>query len=367
MIIVDSHQDLAWNMHTFNRDYSQSVEYTRRMEMNTLIAKHNGDTLLGWQEFQQGQVAIIFATLFASPIRSQKGDWDIICYADADQARSLYRHQLDAYHRLAGDQNEKFRLVKTQSDLQEILSMWGFPELQPEQPIQPPVGLVILIEGAECIRDPIELEEWWNRGVRLIGPAWAGNIYCGGTKEPGPLTSEGYALLEVMSSLGFGLDLSHMDEISAIQALDFFDGQILATHGNVHALLKDSQINRHLTDRVIQGIIERDGVIGIIPLNDFLKTGWKKGDSREEVTLQIVVNHIDYVCQIAGDALHVGIGSDFDGGFGVQSTPIELDTIADLQKLVPLLSGRGFSDNDIFAIMGGNWITQLEKILPEII
>ncbi|MBN1148692.1 MAG: dipeptidase, partial [Anaerolineales bacterium] len=228
-----------------------------------------------------------------------------------------------------------------------------------------PVGLAILMEGAEAVRAVGELDEWWARGVRIIGPAWSGNRFCGGTREPGPLTPEGYALLEGMADLGFGLDLSHMDEKAALQALDIYPGTIMATHSNALALLSGSESNRHLSDRLIRGILERDGVIGVVPFNAFLKQGWRSGDPREQVTLERLMAQIDYICQMAGDARHAGIGSDFDGGFGLQSVPLGLDSIADLAKLAPLLAERGYSSEDSAAVLGGNWLARLQEILPE--
>jgi membrane dipeptidase len=225
--------------------------------------------------------------------------------------------------------------------------------------------LVMTIEGADCVRDIGELEEWWARGVRLIGPAWAGTRFAGGTREPGGLTKEGFALLEGMGVLGFCLDLSHMDEAAALQTLDVYTGQLIASHSNALRLLKGSDSNRHLTDRVIRGLVERDGVIGIVPFNGFLKAGWKRGDRRDELTLQHVAVQIDTICQIAGSANHVGIGSDFDGGFGWQSVPPGIDSIADLQKLVPLLEERGYAPSEIAAILSGNWLRKLRQFLPE--
>jgi membrane dipeptidase len=200
--------------------------------------------------------------------------------------------------------------------------------------------------------------------VRLIGLAWAGNRYCGGTGEPGPLTSEGYALLEAMADLGFGLDLSHMDGEAALQALDAYPGTILASHANAARLLKGVETNRHLPDEVIRGLIERDGVIGVVPYNRFLLPGWSHPDPRAAVSLQHVVAQIDTLCQMAGDARHVGLGTDFDGGFGLQSVPAELDTIADLHKLIPCLSEKGYAAADIAAIFGQNWIDRLQRVLP---
>jgi membrane dipeptidase len=225
------------------------------------------------------------------------------------------------------------------------------------------VGLVLLMEGAECLRAAPELEEWWEAGLRLVGPAWSGTRFCGGTKEPGALTAEGRELLEIMAGLGCTLDISHMDEAAALQALDVYPGLVIASHSNALALLRGVDSNRHLSDRVLHGLLERDGRVGVVAYNAFLKPNWKKGERRDGITLQRMVAHIDYICQMAGDARHVGIGSDFDGGFGLQSVPEDLNTIADLHKLAPLLAEKGYSQEDIAAILGGNWLDQLEKSL----
>ncbi|MEJ2707508.1 MAG: membrane dipeptidase [Anaerolineales bacterium] len=361
MILVDSHEDLAWNMATFGRNYLNSIEETRQRERNTIIPEVNGDTLLGWPEYQRGRVAIVFGTLFAAPMRTQEGDWDTQCYLESEQAFQLYSRQLDLYQRLVEDHADKFSLIQTRGDLQAVIEAWQQEQASEEGR---PVGIVVLMEGAEGVRAPSELEEWWQRGVRIIGPAWRGTRFCGGTREPGPLTKEGFALLEAMASLGFGLDISHMDEAAVLQALDSYPEQILASHANAKALLKGTESNRHLSDRVIQGLLEREAVIGVVPLNSFLKAGWLRGDPRQGIDLQDLVAHIDYICQMAGDARHVGLGSDFDGGFGLQSTPLGIDTIADLQKLVPLLAEKGYDEVDIAAVMGQNWIEMLRRILP---
>ncbi len=368
MLIVDAHQDLAWNILTLGRDYSFSAAQIRNLEAENPSPLQNSDTLLGWPDFQRGQIALIFASLFAAPERYCNGEWDTQCYTNADQANRIYHTQLDAYERLVDRHRDKFRIICRQNDLRDLLLDWkkDSPRKPDEvkEPITHRVGLVILMEGAEAIRDPGELEEWWERGVRFIGLAWSGNRFCGGTGEPGPLTTEGFALLERMAEIGLGLDISHMDEQAALQALDCYSGQIVATHGNALSLLKGSDSNRHLSDRLIKEILERDGVIGVVPFNTFLKPGWKYGDRREEVRIQLVIDQIDYICQMAGDALHVGIGSDFDGGFGVQSVPAEIDTIADLQNLAPLLTEKGYSTTEVSSILGENWITRLQHVLP---
>lgn len=362
MIIVDAHQDLAWNIATFGRDYSLSAMETRRKEKNGIAPENNGDTLIGYPELQQGNIAIVFSTLFAAPARRKLGNWDIQCYSDHHQAKQLYKHQLDIYKQLVEDHPQKFQLILSKFALSSLLADWNMSEIPNH-----PVGLVILMEGAEAINHPEELLEWRQAGVQMIGPAWAGTRFCGGTGEPGPLTKDGYALLESMAEFGFTLDISHMDEQATLQALDFYPGTIIATHANVKALLPETQSNRFLSDRVIKGVVERNGIIGITPFNSFLKDDWKKTDAKSDVSIDSVVNHIDYICQVAGKSNHVGIGSDFDGGFGVQSTPAEIDSVADLQKVIPLLKNIGYQEKDIKKIMGGNWVSYLENNLPEVV
>ncbi len=360
-LIIDSHCDLAWNMLNFGRDYMRSAAETREKEKGTLTPEKNGDSLIGWPDYQRGRVAIVFSTLFAAPIRSKDGDWDKLCYSSFDEAHRLYLDQLHVYHKLTDSKPEHFRLILNTKDLRGHIAEWW-----DESKTSRPVGLVPLMEGADGIRGEDELAEWHELGVRLIGLAWSGTRYAGGTKEPGPLTREGRRLLKAMADFNFILDLSHMDEQSALEALDLYDGPIVATHVNCLALLPNFPTNRHFSDRVLRGVIERGGVIGNVPLNSFLKSGWnrKNGSRREEVPLDALAAHMDHVCQLAGDSLHSGIGSDFDGGFGLQSVPPEIDTIADLQKLIPLLAARGYSESDATNILGLNWLNFLQKNLP---
>lgn len=361
-ILVDAHSDIAWNMIKYGRDYTRSAAESRRLEAGSAVVLENEDTMLGWPDFQRGQVALIFATLYATPVRWHKEGNDLLVYKTFDQAREQYRRQLSLYRQMADSMPDKFRLATSVSELNQILEHWS----QPDNGEGHPVGLVPLMEGAEAIRELSELEEWRELGLRIIGPAWVATRYSGGWREPGPLTDEGRKLLSAMADYNFILDLSHMDEKAALEALDLYRGPIISTHANCRALLPEDDSNRHLSDRVIEGLIERGGVAGIVPHNPYLKPGWKSGrDRREEVPLRVVAEHLDHICQIAGDSLHAGLGCDFDGSFGVQSVPPELDTIADLQKLSPLLAERGYSQTDIENILGGNWIACLKRELPQ--
>jgi membrane dipeptidase len=360
ILIADAHQDIAWNILTLGRDYTRTSAEIRALEEGTIAPTVNDDTLLGWDVYQQGNLALVFATLFAAPVRSKEGDWETLCYRNDEEAYRLYRQQADTYHRLVDKYPDKFTLIQTKEEMRSLVVKWE--KASNEDPA--PVGLVILIEGADCVRSPDDLAEWWALGARVIGLAWLKTRYSGGTGEPGPLTRAGYQLLDGMAEAGFSLDISHMDEKAVLQALDHFPGRIIASHANPQKLL-DSQNNRFLSDRVLQGLFERDGIVGIVPYNRFLKRDWAKGDPRERVSLEDVATHIDYVCQVAGDARHTGIGSDADGGFGLQSVPIEMDSVADLQKLIPILEKKGYTYEEIQAILGRNWIGFLDDTLPE--
>lgn len=380
--IIDAHQDLAYNALTFGRDYLRPAAETRRLEIGTETPRRNGQTLLGWPDFQRGQVALIFGTLFAAPRRYASGAWETQVYKDSSEAHLLLQNQLSYYRRLCDEHPDQFRLVKTRQDLQLLLAEWKktpafFPEYhvsnqqqrEEETPevknVTHPVGLVLLMEGLEGIRSVEQMEEWWQAGVRIAGPVWAGGRFCGGTLEGGGFTREGFALLEVLGDLGFALDISHMNEESTLQAIDRYQGPILATHANVRSLLRGVEGERQLTDQSIRRLIERDGVMGVIPFNKFLRPTWTPGDDPQSVTLHTLVAHIDHICQVAGDDLHAGLGTDFDGGFGWPSVPYPINTIADLQMLIPALQQVGYNADSIARIMGKNWQRHLERTLPD--
>lgn len=363
--MVDAHQDLAWNMLSFGRDYSRSAAETRRLEEGTLAVQFNGDTLLGWIDYQQAHLGVIFATLFAVPERLRTGAWETQCYTDISQANRLYRAQLDCYHHLADDHPDKFQLIQSKTDLNSVVQAWETSPTQGETHPGNAVGLVILMEGAEGVRAPAELEEWWDGGVRIIAPAWAGNRFCGGTHEPGGLTRAGHELLEQMADVGFSLDISHLDEAAALQALEIYSGRVIASHSNARALLKEDDTNRHLTDTMIRALIERESVIGVVPYNRFLNAAWKTGDRREVIPLSLLAAQIDYICQMAGDARHVGLGTDLDGGFGLQSVPAEINSLVDFHILGSLMMQKGYSEMDVSAIFSENWLKFLKATLPE--
>jgi membrane dipeptidase len=347
MLIVDAHEDIAWNALALGRDVRSSALETRRLEAETDVPRRNGLCMVGLPEWLAGGVAIVFGTLFAAP--AHRDSSDPLSYSNAEEAHALGQKQLDYYHRLA-DEEKQIRLVGDVPGLEAVLETW--------KDEMPQVGIVPLMEGADLIREPAEAEMWFERGVRLIGLSWrAGTRYAGGDANQGPLTDLGRELLAVMADLGIILDVSHLAEEAFFEAVGRFEGRIIASHANPRALVPG---NRHLSDEMIRRLVERDGVIGIVPCNFFLRPQ----DSSKEVTVVDVAAAIDHVCQVVGDAAHVGLGSDFDGGFGAENTPQEMDTVADLVRVGPALGEMGYDEDDIAAILSGNWLRLLRESLP---
>jgi membrane dipeptidase len=362
-LFIDSHQDLAFNMMIFKRDYRNSAWETRKTEAHTTIPAENGQALLGWPEYQQAQTAVVFGTLFILPAAQSKPHFIPAGYKTPAEAKVQYQTEVDLYHQLADENPEKFRVIHGREALTEVLNAWQASPA--EYPVQThPVGLVMLMEGAEGISEPKEMAYWWEQGVRLVGPVWNGGRFCGSGSQPGGFTAEGKELLEVMAELGMGLDLSHMGTEATLYALDHYEGPIVATHANAINLIPGFPTERHFTDETIQGLIQRDGVMGTMPVNMFLKADWKSGDDRTTVPLEKLISHIDYICQMAGNTRHAAIGTDFDGGFGFPDVPYEINTISDIQLVSTQLEQHGYQPADIDAIFYGNWVRMLERILP---
>ncbi|MBL8146667.1 MAG: membrane dipeptidase [Anaerolineae bacterium] len=355
-LIVDAHQDIAYNMLTLGRDYRRSVAETRALEGSA-----DGQLLatLSLPDALRGGVGLVFATIFTEPARKRMDPDSPLgpaTYRTPHEAYAAAIRQYDVYQRLFDEAPQMVR-VTTNAELDAVLATWadGAPVDGRKQ------GIVLLMENGDPILEPPQFEEWYARGVRLVGPAWAASRYCGGTGEPGGLTVLGYQLLEVMASFGAVLDLSHMAEEAYLQAVERYPGPMIASHSNSRQFRNS---DRHLTDTMIRLLAERDGVIGTVLFNAFLKDGYSKADRKETVPLETAINAIDYVCQLTGSARHAGIGSDFDGGFGSQHIPAGLDTVADLAKIADGLRARGYSDEDTQAVMGGNFLRILRQALP---
>jgi membrane dipeptidase len=360
VFIIDAHEDIAYNALDWGRDLRSSVYAIREREAQipgySDLDAAGGIAMLGLPEMRRGGIGIVFATLFAYPDSAAQKEVNARyrqtqTYTNADEAYRVAWQQLAYYKELA--QEPCVSLIRTQGNLSCVLEGCT-------QSDHKPFGFVLLMEGADPIRTPDELELWYQEGLRIIGLSWASSSrYAGGDGAPGPLTEVGPALLTEMERLGVMLDISHLSDESFWQALEHFRGAVIASHSNCRALLPGP---RQLSDDMIHAIIERNGVIGVSPFNSFLVPDWYK--TMTPTSLDLLVRHIDHICQLAGNARHVGIGSDIDGGFGRDETPIELDTIADLAKLSDALGHAGYSSEDIICILSGNWLRLLLRTLP---
>lgn len=355
-LIVDGHQDVAWNWLEFGRDPTESALAGRAREAGTPVAATVGGRTSGLPEWIQGRVGIVLASVFVMPLRRAYGQWRKQVYATPAEAFVRASQQMDAYKALAADE-PRIRLILTRDDLNTVVASWNVRDSEEAGA----VGLVLSMEGADPIQEPAQAREWYARGLRGVGLAWAATRYAGGAGEPGPLTDLGRELLAVMAEIGMLLDLSHMAEEAYLQSLDLFPGVVIASHSNPRAYLPT---DRGLSDEMIRRLAAREGVVGVVPYNRFLKPGWQTGDPREAVSVRTVAEAIDYVAQLTGSSAHVAIGSDFDGGFGVESIPAEMDTIADLAQIAEALLRRGYQAADIEAIMNGNWLRILRRSLP---
>jgi membrane dipeptidase len=352
--IVDAHQDIAWNALEYGRDPHQSALSSRPVETANGLAALVGERGAGLPEWLDGQVGLIFATLFVMPARREGPHQSTMSYASPQEAEVHARRQLDYYRQISGAPGP-FRLVTSLKILDEVLDTWSTQS----DPAQRLVGLTPLMEGADPIVEPADLPGWYYKGLRLIGLAWAGTQYAGGTGEPGPLTGLGRQLLKGMAELNMLLDLSHSAEETYLDAVDRYSGVVIASHANPRTFLPT---DRGLSDNMIKKLAARDGVMGIVPYLPFLVPGWKTGDPKPGV--EKVVEAIDYVAQLTGSARYVAIGTDFDGGFGPGTLPEGMDTIADLQKVVVALQSAGYTAGDVQSILHDNWLRILQKSLP---
>ena len=216
------------------------------------------------------------------------------------------------------------------------------------------------MEGADPILEPNQVELWWERGLRVVEPVHYGvSYYAHGTGAPGGLTSKGRELLAAMDAVGMVLDVTHLADGSFWQAVEIYRGPVLASHHNCRALVPG---DRQLSDEQIRALVGRDAVIGAVFDSWMLHPHYVAGETDNSlVSVERVIDHIDHVCQLAGNARHSAIGSDLDGGFGTEQSPRELNTIADLQVVPDLLRKRGYKEADIEDIMHGNWLRFFQK------
>lgn len=353
MLIVDAHLDLSMNALHWNRDITRPVEEIRESETARKSEKGRGTNTVSIPELRKGEIAICLATVIArtNPVGQSPLDHKTqeIAWASAQGQQAYYR---------ALEMCGELRQLFSAKDISRHLEGW---QADAEHV---PVGYILAMEGADCVLDPDDLARWYEIGLRVIGLAHYGpGIYAFGTASQGPLTARGRELLQRMEEIGCILDATHLCDDSFWDALEHFHGRVLASHNNCRALVPG---DRQFSDEQIRALIERGAVIGSVCDAWMLLPGWMYGKTpRESVTLENLVDHMDHICQIAGSARHIAIGSDLDGWYGTEQCPADLETIADLQKIAGILSQRGYSKDDINNVMHGNWLRLFDAALTD--
>jgi membrane dipeptidase len=357
--MIDGHLDLSWNALSWGRDVTLDLDRLNRDERGMTDHPARGRATTTLPEMRRAGIAVCQATLLARAkpeIRRPEGHERLsLDYANQEIASAMARGQL-AYYELL-ERRGLVRMIRTAGDLDNHWNQWTA-----ENETQP-IGYILAMEGADPIVEPSQAVEWWNLGLRSVNLAHYGKSrYAMGTGGDGPLSGEGVQLLREFEQLGMILDATHLSDTSFFQALDLFHGPVLASHNNCRALVPD---HRQFSDEQIRLLFEKGAVIGVALDAWMLFPGWVIGQtSREVVHLEAVADHIDHLCQLAGNNRHVAIGSDLDGGFGTEQTPVGLDRITDLQDLNQILSSRGYSDQDIDAVFHGNWLRFFRENLP---
>jgi membrane dipeptidase len=346
MLIFDAHLDLSMNALEWNRDLTRPIEEIRRRDADFTDKPDRGKGTVCLPEMRRGGVGLCVATQIARYVKPKNV---LPGWHSPEQAWAQSQGQL-AWYRAMQEAGEMTQIVD-RATLEKHLQLWASPAPNA------PVGFILSLEGADSMITPRYVERSYADGLRALGPAHYGpGTYAQGTDATGALGLRGRELLSEMERLNIILDVTHLCDDSFWEALDHFHGPIWASHSNCRALVPH---NRQFADAQIREIIGRGAVIGAALDAWMMIPDWVKRKTTPQQTglkLERIVDHIDHICQIAGNALHCGIGSDLDGGFGREQSPGDLDTIADLARIAELLAGRGYAPADIERVMSGNFI-----------
>jgi membrane dipeptidase len=375
MLIFDAHLDLAMNAMEWNRDLRRPIHEIREREQPLKDKPDRGRGTVCFGEMRRGGVGLCVATQIARYVKpaNRLPGWQ-----SPEQAWAQTQGQL-AWYRAMEEAGELVQ-IRNVKELNKHVESWEQPPKGPAQsldsaspPPSPPleewagerrlpIGYILSLEGADSIISMRHLELAHGQGLRALGPAHYGpGTYAQGTDASGGLGPRGRELLKEMGRLGIILDVTHLCDESFWEAVEAFEGPLWASHSNCRALVPHA---RQLADEQIKYLVERGAVIGAALDAWMLVPGWVRSETKPEsvgLKLERVIEHLDRVCQIAGNAQHCGIGSDLDGAFGREQCPADVETIADLGRLPELLKARGYNDSDIGAIMHGNFLRFLGK------
>jgi membrane dipeptidase len=347
MLIFDAHLDLSMNALEWNRDLTKSVHEIREREAGRTDKVDRGQGTVALPDMRRGKIGICVATQIGRYVdkKSPLPGWHSPEIAWAQTQGQL------AWYRAMEEAGEMKQIVDFASLMRHV-ALWSN-----DPPPDAPIGYILSLEGADSILTPKHLERAYGQGLRALGPAHYGaGRYSPGTHLPGPLTPLGRELVVEMDRLGMILDATHLSDEAFWEALKLFKGPVWASHNNCRKLVPDQ---RQFDDDQIRALIERGAVIGGALDAWMMVPGWIRGTTTPQssgVKLHHLLDHYDHICQLAGNANHIGIGTDLDGGYGTEQSPGDLDTIADLTRLPDMLKARGYSADDITGVMHGNWV-----------
>lgn len=353
IFIVDAHLDLAMNAMEWNRDLRDPIHEIREREKGLKDKPDRGNGVVNFAELRKGNIGLVVATQIAryvAPGNSLPG------WHSPGQAWAQTQGQLAWYHQM--EEEGELRQIKNIQTLESHLKQWNDGTSNERKPI----GFILSLEGADSLVTLKHLEKAYQYGLRAVGPGHYGpGRYAQGTNATGGMGKVGRELLKEMERLNIILDATHLCDDSFREAMDNFGGHVWASHNNVRSLVDH---NRQFSDEMIRELVGRGAVIGGVMDAWMMVPGWERGVSTPQSTncnFDVLIDHLDHICQIAGNALHIGIGSDLDGAFGKEQSPLDIETIADLQKIPALLSKRGYSSQDIDNLMHGNWLRFLKN------
>ena len=353
MFIIDAHLDLSMNAMEWNRDLTKPVSEIRAREAGRTDKPDRGKGVVSLPALRAGNIGMVVATQIG---RYVAPDNKLPGWHSPEQAWAQTQGQL-AWYKAMEDAGEMIQ-INNLAAFEKHIALWNDGKANDKKPI----GYILSLEGADSFVTIDHLEKAWQYGLRAAGPAHYGpGRYANGTDATGKMNANGLALLKKMEALNVILDATHLCDDAFWQAMDHFNGHVWASHNNCRALVNH---NRQFSDDQIKILIERGAIIGGALDAWMMVPGWKRGLSTPENTgcnLEKLIDHMDHICQLAGNTSHICIGTDLDGAFGKEQCPYDIDTIADLQKLIPLLSERGYTQTDIENILHGNFIRFIKK------
>lgn len=354
-LLFDVHLDLSLNALEWNRDLSMSLEEIRSSEKGMNDLKGRGMNTVCFEEMRRGGIGLCVATQIGGCMKPRG---PVASWESPAQAWGMTQGQR-AYYEALSDLGE-LAPVRNLEELDATLARWEDPAAAAEAGA--PIGYVLSLEGADSIVTLDYLDKAYESGLRALGPAHYGTgRWAFGHDRVGNLPDNGKELIRKMDDLGIILDVTHLSDGCFFDALDLFEGTIWASHSNCRTLVDDP---RQFSDEQIKLLIERGAVLGSVFDAWMMVPGWERGTSTPEgmgVRIEHILDHIDHICQLAGNASHVGVGSDLDGGFGLEQSPMDMNSIADLQRLDSLLAAKGYSADDIAGIFHGNFLRLLRE------